>query len=196
MARLLYLSPAWITFPSKSGSSLYPSLYAMSTCPWGYICMKFQILWNTYCLAWDEQTRNFGSKGGYSGWRGEGASSGIFQDLLGLCWHPAQLCYRLQLGTLRYLRGILGCELRGRDLSCLIYSTCTGLLESMVYIRMVLFFAFWGFFCMWVCLCITIEYVLFQGSCNLSYKYSDKWNFQKQRACPTSAFETTEEILQ
>lgn len=44
----------------------------------------------------------------------------------------------------------------------------------MVYIRMVLFFVFWGFF-LHVCVSASVHYyVLFQGSCNLSYNYSDK----------------------
>lgn len=108
---------------------------------------QFHILCSTYCLAWDEQTRNSGRKGSYSAWKGEGPGLGIFQDLLGLCWHPVQLCYQLQLGIRGYSSGILGCRRGGVNLAvkctckmCIWFVLgCTGVVVVfMVYIRILI----------------------------------------------------------
>lgn len=77
----------------------------MSTCPRGSFHTEVHILCSTYCLGWDDQTRNSGERGSYPAWRGEGPGSGISQRLLGLCWHPVRLCYQLHLGITGLFKG-------------------------------------------------------------------------------------------
>lgn len=102
---------------------------------------------------------------------GEGAGGGIFQDLLGLCWHPVRLCYQLQLGFRGYSRGILGCGWGERDLAVKYTSkmwiwfvlSVHGCYSFMVYIRI--------FFCSCHCeMCFS-----FQLNVSLSKSYFTVW---------------------
>lgn len=184
----LHWLPGWLV-PSLLSTLKLPSLfpaglplsqtYVMSTCPWGPFGTEFHILCNTYCLAWDEQTRNSGRKGTYSAWRGEGAGSGIFQDLLGLCWHPVRLCYQLQLAIRGYSRGILGCGWGGIDLAlkytskmCIWFAlSLQGCYSFMVYIR-IFFISLWNMFffpnkmSVWVTVVVFSVIVLCRFWCN------------------------------
>lgn len=101
--------PRFSYLPFSRRVSLYPEPMWWAHVPEGPSAQSLTFsATHIVCLRWTDE--EFWQEGELSACRVGGSwCRGIFQDLLGLCWHPVWLCYQLQLGIGGYLGGILSC---------------------------------------------------------------------------------------
>lgn len=142
--------PCLIYHPFSQKDCLYPKPMWWSHVPEGPSAQSFTF--SATHIVWPEMSRQgiLAGKGVILPGGERGSGGGIFQDLLGLCWHPVRLCYQLQLGIRGYSRGILGCGWGGIDLAVKYGKMCIwfvlnrkGCYSLIAYIR-ICFISLWN----------------------------------------------------